>query len=185
MVRVRGSADDQTIQNRTGPPPSLYHLRPQVERGRARSEFNGLDAQRVSCEVDIASQRAEGWFCPRDRYDDGGFSGGNLDRPALKQPIADIEDGLIDIIVVYKIDRLSRALMDFSRLVGIFDGNGVTFVSVTQSFGTTTSMGRVTLNILLSFCPVRTRGDRRADPRQGGRLAPKGRLDGWAGAIGP
>jgi len=114
-------------------------------------EFNSLDAQRESCEAHIASQRAEGWVCLRDRYDDGGFSGGNLDRPALKQLIADIEDGLIDIIVVYKIDRLSRALMDFSKLVEIFDRNGVTFVSVTQSFNTTTSMGRLTLNILLSF----------------------------------
>ena len=114
-------------------------------------EFNSLDAQRESCEAYIASQRAEGWVCLRDRYDDGGFSGGNLERPALKQLIADIEDGLIDIIVVYKIDRLSRALMDFSKLVEIFDRNGVTFVSVTQSFNTTTSMGRLTLNILLSF----------------------------------
>lgn len=114
-------------------------------------EFSSLDAQRESCEAYIASQRAEGWVCLRDRYDDGGFSGGNLDRPALKQLIADIEDGLIDIIVVYKIDRLSRALMDFSKLVEIFDRNGVTFVSVTQSFNTTTSMGRLTLNILLSF----------------------------------
>ncbi len=114
-------------------------------------EFNSLDAQRESCEAYIASQRAESWVCLRDRYDDGGFSGGNLDRPALKQLIADIEDGLIDIIAVYKIDRLSRALMDFSKLVEIFDRNGVTFVSVTQSFNTTTSMGRLTLNILLSF----------------------------------
>lgn len=87
----------------------------------------------------------------RDRYDDGGFSGGNLERPGLKQLLADIEDGLIDVVVVYKIDRLSRSLMDFSKLVEIFDRNGVTFVSVTQSFNTTTSMGRLTLNILLSF----------------------------------
>ncbi len=113
--------------------------------------FNSLDAQRESCEAYIASQRAEDWACLRDRYDDGGFSGDNLDRPALKQLAADIEDGPIDIIVVYKIDRLSRALMDFSKLVEIFDHHGVTFVSVTQSFNTTTSMGRLTLNILLSL----------------------------------
>jgi DNA invertase Pin-like site-specific DNA recombinase len=87
----------------------------------------------------------------RERYDDGGFSGGNLDRPGLKQLLTDIEDGLIDVVVVYKIDRLSRSLMDFSKLVEVFDRNGVTFVSVTQSFNTTTSMGRLTLNILLSF----------------------------------
>ncbi|MTH96391.1 recombinase family protein [Roseibium sp. RKSG952] len=114
-------------------------------------EFNSLDAQREACEAYIASQKSEGWVATRDRYDDGGFSGGNLDRPGLKQLIADVEDGLVDVIVVYKIDRLSRALMDFSKLVEVFDRNGVTFVSVTQSFNTTTSMGRLTLNILLSF----------------------------------
>ena len=114
-------------------------------------EFNSLDAQRESCEAYIASQRAEGWILVRDRYDDGGFSGGNLERPALKRLLADIEIGTIDIVVVYKIDRLSRALMDFSKLVEVFDRNSVTFVSVTQSFNTTTSMGRLTLNILLSF----------------------------------
>jgi DNA invertase Pin-like site-specific DNA recombinase len=114
-------------------------------------EFNTLDAQREACEAYIASQRSEGWVATRDRYDDGGFSGGNLERPGLKQLLSDIEDGLVDVVVVYKIDRLSRSLMDFSKLVEIFDRNGVTFVSVTQSFNTTTSMGRLTLNILLSF----------------------------------
>ncbi len=114
-------------------------------------EFNSLDAQRESCEAYITSQRAEGWVLVRDRYDDGGVSGGTLERPALKRLIADIKDGLIDVVVVYKIDRLSRALMDFSKLVDVFDANQVTFVSVTQSFNTTTSMGRLTLNILLSF----------------------------------
>ncbi len=114
-------------------------------------EFNTLDAQREACEAYIASQRSEGWVATRDRYDDGGFSGGNLERPGLKQLLTDIEGGLVDVVVVYKIDRLSRSLMDFSKLVEIFDRNGVTFVSVTQSFNTTTSMGRLTLNILLSF----------------------------------
>jgi DNA invertase Pin-like site-specific DNA recombinase len=114
-------------------------------------EFNSLDAQRESCEAYVASQRSEGWAAIRERYDDGGFSGGTLERPGLKQLLADIEDGLIDVVVVYKIDRLSRSLMDFSKLVEVFDRNGVTFVSVTQSFNTTTSMGRLTLNILLSF----------------------------------
>ena len=114
-------------------------------------EFNSLDAQREACEAYIASQRSEGWACLRERYDDGGFSGGTLEGPALQQLIADVEDGLVDVIVVYKIDRLSRALMDFSKLVELFDRHGVTFVSVTQSFNTTTSMGRLTLNILLSF----------------------------------
>jgi site-specific DNA recombinase len=114
-------------------------------------EFNSLDAQREACEAYITSQRSEGWVATRERYDDGGFSGGTLDRPGLKQLLADIDDGLIDVVVVYKIDRLSRSLMDFSKLVDVFDRNGVTFVSVTQSFNTTTSMGRLTLNILLSF----------------------------------
>ena len=114
-------------------------------------EFNSLDAQREACEAYVASQRSEGWAAIRECYDDGGFSGGTLERPALKQLLADIEDGLIDVIVVYKIDRLSRSLMDFAKLVEVFDRNNVTFVSVTQSFNTTTSMGRLTLNILLSF----------------------------------
>ena len=114
-------------------------------------EFNSLDAQREACEAYVASQRSEGWAAIRDRYDDGGFSGGTLERPALRQLLKDIEDGLIDVIVVYKIDRLSRSLMDFAKLVEVFDRNSVTFVSVTQSFNTTTSMGRLTLNILLSF----------------------------------
>jgi site-specific DNA recombinase len=107
-------------------------------------EFNSLHAQREACESYIASQRSEGWVLVRDQYDDGGISGGTLERPGLKRLLEDIEDGLVDVVVVYKIDRLSRSLADFAKLV-------VTFVSVTQSFNTTTSMGRLTLNILLSF----------------------------------
>jgi DNA invertase Pin-like site-specific DNA recombinase len=126
------------------------YTRKSTEEG-LEQEFNSLHAQREACEAYIASQRSEGWATIRERYDDGGFSGGTLERPSLKQLLADIEDGLIDVVVVYKIDRLSRSLMDFSKLVEIFDRNGVTFVSVTQSFNTTTSMGRLTLNILLSF----------------------------------
>jgi DNA invertase Pin-like site-specific DNA recombinase len=114
-------------------------------------EFNSLDAQREACEAYIASQKPEGWVLVPDRYDDGGISGATLERPALKRLLADIEAHRVDVVVVYKIDRLSRALMDFSKLVEIFDRNNVTFVSVTQSFNTTTSMGRLTLNILLSF----------------------------------
>src|ERR671926_1543801 len=114
-------------------------------------EFNSLDAQREAAEAYIASQRPEGWILVPDRYDDGGVSGGTLERPALKRLLADIERGLVDVVVVYKIDRLSRSLMDFARLVEAFEAHGVTFVSVTQSFSTTTSMGRLTLNVLLSF----------------------------------
>jgi DNA invertase Pin-like site-specific DNA recombinase len=126
------------------------YTRKSTEEGLDR-EFNTLDAQREACESCIASQRAEGWTLVPDRYDDGGFSGGSLDRPALKRLLADIERGLVDVVVVYKIDRLSRSLMDFAKLVEVFDAHEVTFVSVTQSFNTTTSMGRLTLNILLSF----------------------------------
>jgi site-specific DNA recombinase len=114
-------------------------------------EFNSLDAQREACEAYIASQKPEGWTLVPDRYDDGGVSGATLERPALRRLLADIEAQRVDVVVVYKIDRLSRALMDFSKLVEVFDRNNVTFVSVTQSFNTTTSMGRLTLNILLSF----------------------------------
>ncbi|MDI3306376.1 MAG: recombinase family protein [Acetobacteraceae bacterium] len=126
------------------------YTRKSTEEGLEK-EFNSLDAQREACEAFIASQRAEGWVLVPDRYDDGGVSGGTLDRPALKRLLADIEAGLVDVVVVYKIDRLSRSLMDFARLVQTFDAHEVTFVSVTQSFNTTTSMGRLTLNILLSF----------------------------------
>ncbi|MBF0148373.1 MAG: recombinase family protein [Magnetococcales bacterium] len=114
-------------------------------------EFNTLDAQREACEAYIASQKSEGWFLVADRYDDGGFSGGNLDRPALKRLLADIEAGRVNVVVVYKIDRLTRSLLDFAKLVEAFDRRQVTFASVTQSFNTTTSMGRLTLNVLLSF----------------------------------
>jgi DNA invertase Pin-like site-specific DNA recombinase len=114
-------------------------------------EFNSLDAQREACEAYVASQKPEGWVLVPDRYDDGGISGATLERPALQRLLADIEARRVDVVVVYKIDRLSRALMDFAKLVEVFDRNSVTFVSVTQSFNTTTSMGRLTLNILLSF----------------------------------
>ncbi len=126
------------------------YTRKSTEEG-LEQEFNSLDAQRESCEAYIASQKAEGWVLVPDRYDDGGYSGGNLERPALKRLMADIDARRIDIVVVYKIDRLTRSLMDFSKLIEVLDRNSVTFVSVTQAFNTTTSMGRLTLNVLLSF----------------------------------
>ena len=146
-------------------------------------EFNSLHAQREACEAYIASQRSEGWVLVRDQYDDGGISGGTLERPGLQRLLEDIEDGLVDVVVVYKIDRLSRSLADFAKLVEVFDRNGVTFVSVTQSFNTTTSMGRLTLNILLSLRPVRARGDGRAHPRQGRRQPQEGHVDGRRAAL--
>ena len=112
--------------------------------------FNSLDAQREACAAYIDSQRHEGWLALDDRYDDGGYSGGTLERPALQRLIRDIEEGKVDTIVCYKIDRLSRSLVDFVKLVEIFECRSVTFVSITQQF-TTTSMGRLTLNILLPF----------------------------------
>jgi DNA invertase Pin-like site-specific DNA recombinase len=140
----------------TAMPATLRKLRCAVYTRKStdeglEKEFNSLDAQREACEAFIASQRSEGWVLVPDRYDDGGVSGGTLERPALKRLLADIEGGLVDVVVVYKIDRLSRSLMDFAKLVQTFDAHEVTFVAVTQSFNTTTSMGRLTLNILLSF----------------------------------
>ena len=126
------------------------YTRKSTEEG-LEQEFNSLDAQREGCQAYILSQKAEGWVALPDNYDDGGYSGGTLERPALKRLLKDIESGLVDVVAVYKIDRLSRSLMDFAKMVEIFDRKAVTFVSITQSFNTTTSMGRLTLNVLLSF----------------------------------
>src|SRR5689334_18805878 len=111
-------------------------------------EFNSLDAQREACEAYIKSQAHEGWQALNERYDDPAYSGGSLDRPALQQLLADIDAGRVNIVVVYKIDRLTRSLADFAKLVEIFDKKNVSFVAVTQQFNTTTSMGRLTLNVL-------------------------------------
>ncbi|NBP40837.1 MAG: recombinase family protein, partial [Betaproteobacteria bacterium] len=118
---------------------------------RLDQSFNSIDAQKEAGHAFIASQRAEGWIPVADDYDDGGFSGGHMERPALKRLMTDIEDGRIDTVVVYKIDRLTRSLADFSMMVEVFDRMGISFVSVTQQFNTTSSMGRLTLNVLLSF----------------------------------
>ena len=114
-------------------------------------EFNSLDAQYEACAAYSLSQQHEGWVLTKERYDDGGFSGGNMDRPGLKRLLADIEAGRVDIVLLYKIDRLTRSLTDFAKIVEVMDGAGASFVSITQSFNTTTSMGRLTLNMLLSF----------------------------------
>src|SRR5215218_6056473 len=114
-------------------------------------EFNSLENQREASEAYIKSQAHEGWRGLPARYDDGGFSGGSMDRPALQRLLSEIRSRRIDVIVVYKVDRLTRSLTDFARLVELFDEHGVSFVSVTQAFNTTTSMGRLTLNVLLSF----------------------------------
>ena len=126
------------------------YTRKSTEEG-LEQEFNSLHAQREAAEAYITSQKEAGWKVLPDHYDDGGFSGGNLERPALQRLLADIEARRVDCVVVYKVDRLSRSLLDFARVIDRFDQRSVSFVSVTQQFNTTSSLGRLTLNILLSF----------------------------------
>jgi site-specific DNA recombinase len=144
--------------------------------------FNSLDAQREACAAFIQSQRHERWLLLPALYDDGGYSGGTLERPALKRLLADIEAGQIDVVVVYKVDRLTRALSDFAKLVDIFDRCGVSFVSITQQFNTTTSMGRLTLNVLLSFAQFEREviGERVRD-----KIAASKRKGVWMGGMPP
>jgi len=137
----------------TAPPKVVrcaIYTRKSHEEG-LQQEFNSLDAQRESCEAYVASQRHDGWVVLPTRYDDGGFSGGNTERPALKRLLDDVEAGRLDAVLCYKLDRLSRSLADFVRLMELFEKRGVSFVSVTQHFDTKSSMGRLTLNVLLSF----------------------------------
>src|SRR5262249_14211716 len=145
-------------------------------------EFNSLDAQREACEAYIKSQAHEGWRLITGRYDDGAFSGASLDRPALQQLLADVRSGKIDVIVVYKVDRLTRSLADFAKLVELFDQHSVSFVSVTQSFNTTSSMGRLTLNVLLSFAQFEREviGERVRD-----KIAASKRKGIWVGGMVP
>src|SRR5688500_2343333 len=126
------------------------YTRKSTEEG-LEQEHNSLDAQRDAGEAYIKSQQHEGWVCSPSRYDDGGYTGANMDRPAMRRLVADIEAGRVDVVVVYKVDRLSRSLLDFSRLIETFERHTVSFVSVTQAFNTASSMGRLVLNVLLSF----------------------------------
>jgi len=144
--------------------------------------FNSLDAQREACEAYIKSQKAAGWVALSAMYDDGGFSGGSMDRPALQRLLVDIEAGLIDTVVVYKVDRLTRSLADFAKIVDAFDAKTVSFVSVTQQFNTTTSMGRLTLNMLLSFAQFEREvtGERIRD-----KIAASKRKGMWMGGVTP
>ncbi|MGH8566562.1 MAG: recombinase family protein [Gammaproteobacteria bacterium] len=145
-------------------------------------EYNSIDAQRDAGHAYIVSQRAEGWIPVADDYDDPAFSGGHMDRPALKRLLSDIEQGRIDVVVVYKIDRLTRSLTDFSKMIEVFERHGVSFVSVTQQFNTTTSMGRLMLNILLSFAQFEREvtGERIRD-----KIAASKRKGMWMGGIPP
>jgi DNA invertase Pin-like site-specific DNA recombinase len=145
-------------------------------------EFNSLQAQREACEAFITSQRHEGWVCLRAGYDDGGFSGATMDRPALQRLLADIAAGRVDTVVVYKIDRLTRSLADFAKIVEILDARSASFVSVTQQFNTTTSMGRLTLNVLLSFAQFEREviGERIRD-----KIAASKKKGMWMGGVPP
>ena len=157
------------------------YSRKSSEEGLDQS-FNSLHAQREACEAYITSQKHEGWHALSAKYDDGGFSGGNMVRPGLKKLLEDIAAGKIDTVVVYKVDRLTRSLADFAKIVETFDGKGVSFVSVTQQFNTTTSMGRLTLNVLLSFAQFEREvtGERIRD-----KVAASKKKGMWMGGIVP
>src|SRR5258708_8707621 len=150
-VRRRWPMANRSAPNRV---PAILrcgiHTRKSSEEG-LEQDFNSLDAQREACEAFIASQKREGWVLIDEIYDDGGFSGATMERPAFQRLLLDMSAGKIDVVVVYKVDRLTRSLSDFAKIVDIFDKHAVSFVSGTQQFNTTTSMGRLTLNILLSF----------------------------------
>jgi DNA invertase Pin-like site-specific DNA recombinase len=145
-------------------------------------EYNSIDAQRDAGHAYIASQRAEGWIPVENDYDDPAYSGGNMDRPAMQRLLADIMEGRVDVVVVYKIDRLTRSLMDFSKMIEVFERHGVSFVSVTQQFNTTNSMGRLMLNILLSFAQFEREvtGERIRD-----KITASKRKGLWMGGIPP
>ncbi len=172
---------------RRGGPPRRHKLRCAIYTRKSSEEgldqeFNSLHAQREACEAFIKSQRHEGWFCLPQPYDDGGRSGGNMERPALQQLLTDIQSGKVDVVVVYKIDRLTRSLADFAKIVEIFDAKSVSFVSVTQQFNTTTSMGRLTLNVLLSFAQFEREvtGERIRD-----KIAASKKKGMWMGGVPP
>src|ERR1700737_2145655 len=170
-----------TAARRHGPVRCAIYTRKSSEEGLDQ-EFNSLQAQREACEAFIDSQRHEGLICLRASYDDGGFSGATMDRPALQRLLADITAGRVDTVVVYKIDRLTRSLADFAKIVEILDARGGSFVSVTQQFNTTTSMGRLTLNVLLSFAQFEREviGERIRD-----KIAASKKKGIWMGGVAP
>ena len=157
------------------------YTRKSSEEGLEQS-FNSLDAQREACAAFILSQKHEGWTVLPTLYDDGGFSGGTLDRPALKLLLSDIAESKVDVVVVYKIDRLTRSLFDFAKIVEVFEARGVSFVSITQQFNTSTSMGRLTLNVLLSFAQFERElaGERIRD-----KIAASKKKGMWMGGLPP
>jgi site-specific DNA recombinase len=158
MTNTSDSAKHSSEANASPRPlRCAIYTRKSTEDGLSQP-FNTLEAQREAAEAYILSQRHAGWTVVAERYDDGGYTGGNLDRPALQKLLTDMEGGRVDCVVVYKIDRLSRSLLDFARLMDVFERQGVSLVSVTQPLNTTVSMGRLTLNILLSFAHYAERG---------------------------
>jgi len=173
-------SSDAQLQRRHNLRCAVY-TRKSSEEG-LEQEFNSLHAQREACEAFIRSQRHEGWICLAQAYDDGGISGATMDRPALQQLLADIRAGKVDVVVTYKIDRLTRSLADFAKITEIFDAKGVSFVSVTQQFNTTTSMGRLTLNVLLSFAQFEREvtGERIRD-----KIAASKKKGIWMGGLPP
>jgi DNA invertase Pin-like site-specific DNA recombinase len=172
---------DARSPRRIGSVRCAIYTRKSSEEG-LEQEFNSLQAQREACEAFITSQRHEGWVCLRAAYDDGGFSGATMERPALQRLLADIAAGRVDTVVVYKIDRLTRSLADFAKIVEILDQRSASFVSVTQQFNTTTSMGRLTLNVLLSFAQFEREviGERIRD-----KIAASKRKGMWMGGVPP
>ena len=174
-------AKDRSAREHKGPNRCAIYTRKSHEEG-LEQDFNSLDAQREACEAYILSQKHEGWACLPGLYDDGGVSGATLERPALKRLLADIKAGQVDAVVVYKVDRLTRALSDFAKIVDVFDKKDVSFVSVTQQFNTTSSMGRLTLNMLLSFAQFEREvtGERIRD-----KIAASKKKGMWMGGLTP
>jgi site-specific DNA recombinase len=174
-MRSRSSADHPKLLR------CAIYTRKSSEEG-LEQDFNSLDAQREACEAYIKSQKASGWVALPAMYDDGGYSGGSMHRPALRRLLTDIGAGLIDTVVVYKVDRLTRSLADFAKIVDAFDAKNVSFVSVTQQFNTTSSMGRLTLNMLLSFAQFEREvtGERIRD-----KIAASKRKGMWMGGVTP
>src|SRR5450755_6347 len=168
-------------QNKRTVQRCAIYTRKSSEEG-LEQEFNSLHAQREACEAFIKSQAGEGWRLVKTAYDDGGLSGATMERPALQRLMADLNQGLIDVVVVYKVDRLTRSLSDFARMVEVFEGHQVSFVAVTQQFNTTTSMGRLTLNVLLSFAQFEREvtGERIRD-----KIAASKRKGMWMGGLVP
>jgi site-specific DNA recombinase len=186
----RGRSSEERAETldalRAGTRPTIRKLRCAIYTRKSSEEgldmdFNSLDAQRESCESYVASQKADGWVSVANHYDDGGFSGGTLERPALKRLLADVKARKVDVIVVYKIDRLSRSMLDFLNLIEMFESHGITFVSVTQSFNTKDAMGRMALNILVTFAQFEREliGERIRDKVAASRKRGKW-MGGWA-----